>query len=697
FRACQPRQFCQLKPHVAEDVERARYEGFIHGDRAVIAMFRARDERSRSYRPLSVVSAGDAASLSPYCAAMFGVHHPDLLEEYRDESRELNADAAAVDFINLCVDFARNHKQTWLDANSFGLSTVQISMRSVEPTIVLVEDVVADLSLFWNKRMLNDRSDAAWIIPVPADQIDKHEIIDSLKQWLNEFDPIANYCIVTSESVSKETCIAFAEQLKGALAGTSIRYVDYEPPPNRLPLVIPVESQVTRPVSVDGRKVQLLPPMPETFQSISNSEYWFVDLLHDARTRRALLEMQLPSSVIIPDILNGPCPPTSEHSVIRRYADGVDSINVRCNSSKVVVDFYVPSPEEVLEELLWEGGYEPVHDEKRSSYLPTIERFGGLYKAAKAFAGKSGEILQTLHDRGTLLPNQIRGQCGLGRGELPIDDYLGRVQRSLRNDSERTKRVARRRFAEFAHDEIPKSLMLGALLEHWADRTILTRRWQLGPCSRCRQTRFVEELSIQQPILCQNCGHRMLLPERSCIAYSLAPPVKHAMDEGIVPVVLAGRFLRNMTTRGFFWLPGVKFKRGDVDIIACCDGHPVFVECKTLAGMPDKADVWGTVVDQFLDLAEVAIRCRASLVVLACKIQRYSDEVHQQIDGRLKNRIPYLLLDRNDLENGHRKVEERGWLSLSDVMPVVFPEARIDREGEAREIRFGAMTHTKGR
>ena len=104
--------------------------------------------------------------------------------------------------------------------------------------------------------------------------------------------------------------------------------------------------------------------------------------------------------------------------------------------------------------------------------------------------------------------------------------------------------------AKFAHGEIPESLTLGALLEHWADRAILTRSWQLGPCSQCRQTWFVEELSIQQPILCRNCGHRMLLPERPCIAYSLASPVKRAMDEGVVPVVLAGRFLRNMTNRG---------------------------------------------------------------------------------------------------------------------------------------------------
>ena len=44
--ACQPRQYCSLRPDIADNVRRAQHEAFIHGDRAVIAMFNARNQRS---------------------------------------------------------------------------------------------------------------------------------------------------------------------------------------------------------------------------------------------------------------------------------------------------------------------------------------------------------------------------------------------------------------------------------------------------------------------------------------------------------------------------------------------------------------------------------------------------------------------------------------------------------------------------
>lgn len=44
--ACQPRRYCSLRPDIADNVRRAQHEAFIHGDRAVIAMFNARNQRS---------------------------------------------------------------------------------------------------------------------------------------------------------------------------------------------------------------------------------------------------------------------------------------------------------------------------------------------------------------------------------------------------------------------------------------------------------------------------------------------------------------------------------------------------------------------------------------------------------------------------------------------------------------------------
>lgn len=446
--ACQPRQFCSLDPEVAENIRKEVQAGFIHGDHAVHAMFKARHGRSRFDRPLTVVSADRTASLAPFCAAMFGVHPPSLREDYRDETREADSDDV-VAFVDLCTEFCTNNWQTWLDANSFGLSSYQIQTPSPEPTVVLVGDTVSDLSLFWNLRSVGDLDEAPRILPVPHGPSGNVQLVVAVARWVGRFDNVSNYCVVTSSSISGPDCTIFADALKQALSDSTIEHIDCEAPRNRVPRVVPFESEVTWSVKRDDQKIEFVPPKPEVLPTLNQSDCWYVDLVYEASSHRAIGDMQLPSSTVIPEILNGPCPPNFEHAVMNRFGNGVDTINARCSSSKDIIRFYVPKPDEVIEELIREGGYEPVRDEKRSSYIPTIERFGDLLGAASALSGKSGEILQAV-SAGTVLPNQIRGVCKLGGGDLPIDDYLGRVDDLNRNQSERTKRLVRRRFAEHA-------------------------------------------------------------------------------------------------------------------------------------------------------------------------------------------------------------------------------------------------------
>jgi hypothetical protein len=166
------------------------------------------------------------------------------------------------------------------------------------------------------------------------------------------------------------------------------------------------------------------------------------------------------------------------------------------------------------------------------------------------------------------------------------------------------------------------------------------------------------------------------------------------MKEGIVPVVLTGRFLQQMTRHGFFWLPGVKYKlgtkHGDLDLLACCDGEVVFCECKRLDQTPPGAKVWDEVVSQFLDTAEIAKRCKGSLAVLSAQVDAYPDDVKSRIDTAIGKSIPYLLLNKHDLEAGHRKRPDgHGHLNLSDLLTVPFREEARARGGKARTINMG--------
>ena len=178
-------------------------------------------------------------------------------------------------------------------------------------------------------------------------------------------------------------------------------------------------------------------------------------------------------------------------------------------------------------------------------------------------------------------------------------------------------------------------------------------------------------------IICQNCGHRISLPSAVPVGYTLQRAVAHAIEEGIIPVVQTGRFLEGLTHKGFLWLPGVKYKngevRGDIDLLACCNGGFVFCECKNLEETPNscpiaagncprnsptRSQLWDDVVSQFLQTARLAKACKGCLAVLACKVTEYPVAVMERLKAELGSSIPYLLLKNDDLEKGYRLVKD---------------------------------------
>jgi len=291
---------------------------------------------------------------------------------------------------------------------------------------------------------------------------------------------------------------------------------------------------------------------------------------------------------------------------------------------------------------------------------------------------------------------QIKGYCKLGGKDVDGKTYVERLDPILHGKTDRMKRVARRRYLEFAGQTLPENLKLQTLLEHWVSRGILHRLWKIGPCHKCNQHYFVATLNIQRSIMCANCGHRINLPAEVPIGYAVNRAVAHAIREGLTPVVQTGRFLKGMTDHGFLWLPGVKYKMkdvfGDVDLLASCDGHLVFCECKKLEGTPGGAKVWDDVVAQFVETARVAKSCRGSLVVLASRVSEYPKSVQRRLKRELGSSIPYLLLNREDLEKGYRPITRNNLetqLALGDVLPTPFPEKPMSRSGGPRTINMG--------
>jgi hypothetical protein len=227
--------------------------------------------------------------------------------------------------------------------------------------------------------------------------------------------------------------------------------------------------------------------------------------------------------------------------------------------------------------------------------------------------------------------------------------------------------------------------------------------WKIGPCGRCHQSSFFPNVNIQKVILCPNCGNRIALRNSVEIGYTLSRSVWHSMKEGLVPVVQTGRFLKYWSNYGFFYLPGVKYSKngadGDIDFVACCDGHLIFAECKTLENTSsDATKTWNDIVGQFLTTAEVAIECKASLAVLAAQAKEFPAEVQQSIQDKINGRIPFLLLNHEDLEKGSRSMNrERNlpWLTLDELLQDRFPETPIQFAGGPRTIKTRWSTFSR--
>ena len=124
----------------------------------------------------------------------------------------------------------------------------------------------------------------------------------------------------------------------------------------------------------------------------------------------------------------------------------------------------------------------------------------------------------------------------------------------------------------------------------------------------------------------------------------------------------------------------------------------IFGECKNLSNTPKDADTWNEVTDQFLKLASVAEECEAKLVVPAAQVEDFPDHVKQRIKTELSGTIPFLLLNNDDLQKGHRKVGKESSsmrLDLHDLLPKQFPERAVHRTAGPRHINLGWAMYTK--
>ncbi len=283
--ACQPRGYGRLEPGFVRNRRMPRWEDYYTVDYPLTHLHRTRVHEQR-HRRLQTVTADATSNWSLYCAAVFGVPHANLRQDLRDHATKF-VENTAVEFIKLATAFVSECRQSWLDVTGHALHVSLMDWGHPSPTVVLVNEPVSDLALFWNLRSASDADTPAWVIPVPADSVTDDAVLDALKEWLLAFLPYGarpNFCLVTSATVSKDRCDDFGVRFQRALTGSPIAAVDYAPPRNRLPVAVPFEYVTPWPVDITGRTLTLQPPRPKAFESLGSPRSWVVDLRKDVKT-----------------------------------------------------------------------------------------------------------------------------------------------------------------------------------------------------------------------------------------------------------------------------------------------------------------------------------------------------------------------------------------------------------------------------
>ena len=709
---CQPRKYVVLDTNAIQDVSRTNVLGFATAYSVVRAI---RREHPDLKRPNLVLWRIEARSrLAPVFAAAFGLV-PDnktaALAKYlnaKESILERNSDAAS--FLRACSDMAR--KCTWLELASSGLQTYTWRPPDITasgPTIVVVDDktMIPDAVLFWNLR--NARSD--WLVgPVtafPASAINSKSAVLALADWLRSTGLDSNFCSLVSRRVSRTRLEKLVARMRPHLKGLPQHHVDIVAEPGAPSIVIPFErSQQVRTLAT-GSMLAFDVPLPWCEKGMPDRETWICDLMKDTQNGRAPCELILPPVPAAQQIINAPSPQDFRMSMLSDWGQGPDCLNVACDKSRESVRLIVPAEQELLEGILESYHVVVRKDEKRIRYLQAIDMLGGLLRAAKAFVGIPLKILEAfLPERkersesrvDPLTFDQIRHRARLGgKKEAKENWHEEAIEKYV---PAHAKKVARRRFAAHLAGELGISSTDIQIINRLVERGVLRRKWRLNQCGSCERSYWVDEINLGSPTLCPGCRKQIPLGDKVILGYELNELIALAINEGIIAVVLTGRFLYNLTSKGFMWLPGVKCSAdgltGDLDIFASCDGELVAAECKCRTIYPTEPKARRELCEQVVGSVQLAKKAGVRIFVIAARWENFPERFCKEVRRAAGNDMAVNFLDRRDLETGRRSIpwgkKNDRYISIHDFLPPIRREKKATpKKPRKRYVDFGLV------
>lgn len=529
------------------------------------------------------------------------------------------------------------------------------------PTIVMVEDQqpLRSLALFWNrsKHLAPGGRDESILFFREYDAEDD-DAVRAVSNTLAKTKISSDFCHIVNAGSDMEAAQRLARRLRPHLRKLRNRTYHVDVKKNVVePYTYCHEIKQNATISRDGVIVSI-PKLEPVYEPTSSPERWYLDLVKMGKTNRYPFEFALPKDADLLDLLNVP---SGQFIAFRRlvsFSEECLSISLAASDSSSITRFELPSERELFQVIFHRDSWKLRSDEKNTRYSRVLDLFTSLTDTAIAFSGTAWKIIDALRTRPLAYPElQKKAKLGKHKENLPLPELAGMVrERQYGLYGELFERRVRRELTNTLSNTAPAD----HILEYLVRRKVVFRKWRLDKCPGCEQEHWATYLDIQNPLHCPGCGTYIPYRDRVLLGYELNPLVSLAVAEGVRPVVLTARFLRNLTSDGFLMYPGAKLNKGseeiDIDICAIGDEALIAGECKTLNEFKkDSKVLWDEILSQLTRPIEVAKACEFRVFFVSSLTEEYPKHFQDKVIKLAGASLKTLFLARNDLDQGKRE------------------------------------------
>jgi Holliday junction resolvase len=586
-------------------------------------------------RPISksnfrVAQVSGDSSYSECAAAQFSVLPEPYEGVYRDALQAKAVDCGAGDLSDYLAHLIElEERLTPVKATRFGLSPV-VEMSGTAFTIVLVgENPVADLCLFWNLRMRPSLG-RTWTVALPASVLRRERDVRALAEWCNGAVLGTNYIVLASATLGRRRLLGLRKRLSPHLK-SGVEHVDIWFDGFRVSPIRVFDTESSEDLMFEDGQFRLKAPTPSFAEQIRDGE-WVVDVRLGEGKRHAPSSFLPPTFKGLSALLSGNPPDWAIRGggLSARMAGGRISYLVR--HGREFLTGNIPSDEEVFTALF---------DSKRYRFAQTDK-----CRYARGVTGLAGGLQELKIWR---------------RAEVRDLFYAMRDGRSSYTPKEMMQWLRPKRGEAEQYYSMVTDLAL---------KKVFLRGYKLR-CPACDLTRWYPAAEFGESMPCAGCLTLLQPHVEAPFRYRLNDLVARGLDQGTMSLMLTVLFLRSLAETSFMYVPGVELlqtRKMDVDIVASCDGHLILAECKDLrSGV--SAQTIKEVVGQLTGLIEVARDVGAEIVILSVLQPNVPKDLHTRVSAlgkKWKNSIAVHLVTGHELEQGYRMKPMGKFLSPED-------------------------------